>query len=149
MISDGSGTHIDSIAIKSATPTYPEPEMVAMIKEARTASIFSVILVEYTCPASNLYASTPKPMRTQSRCRPSHHRSQPLRRQTGLRRRLPFRCFRHAANHRPRSRHVARSAAQGTQARRQVAGIYRKTGSLSRLQFMRRSLPGRRYSVDS
>ncbi len=52
MISDGSGMHADSIAINRAIPAYPEAEITAIIKEARTASIFSVILVEYTCKES-------------------------------------------------------------------------------------------------
>src|ERR1700740_2149421 len=34
--------------------------MVAMMKEARTASIFSVIFVEYTCPHLSLYGATPQ-----------------------------------------------------------------------------------------
>jgi hypothetical protein len=35
--------HADSIAINSATPTYPVAEITPMMKLAKTASIFSVI----------------------------------------------------------------------------------------------------------
>jgi hypothetical protein len=32
IISDGNGIHADSMPISKATPTYPEAEMVAMMK---------------------------------------------------------------------------------------------------------------------
>src|SRR5580700_4460096 len=111
MISDGNGMHADSMAIKRATPAYPEVEIVAIMKEARTASIISVIPVEYTCLHPNLYDTPSQPVRAGSGQAHSHHRSQPLRRQTGLRRRLPLRCIRHAAPHRIGPRHVRRAAA--------------------------------------
>jgi len=40
--------HADSMAIRSATPAYPDAEMVAMMKWARKAKIFSVIRGQYT-----------------------------------------------------------------------------------------------------
>jgi hypothetical protein len=48
MISDGSGMQTDSMPISKATPAYPEAEMVAMMKWARRARIFSVIRGQYT-----------------------------------------------------------------------------------------------------
>src|SRR5271170_633276 len=49
MISDGNGTQADSMPMRRATPTYPVAEMVAIMKWAMKASIFSVIRGQYTC----------------------------------------------------------------------------------------------------
>ncbi len=43
MISDGSGTHADSIPINNATPRYPDFEITAMMNCAIAARIFSLM----------------------------------------------------------------------------------------------------------
>src|ERR1700746_416606 len=49
MISDGKGMQADSMPMSRVMPTYPEAEMVAMMKWARKARIFSVIRGQDTC----------------------------------------------------------------------------------------------------
>jgi len=54
MISEGNGTHADSMAISRVMPRYPEAEMTVMMKWARTASIFSVIRRQYRAVSQSL-----------------------------------------------------------------------------------------------
>src|ERR1700678_3205196 len=48
MISDGNEMQADSIPISNAMPKYPEAEITAMMKCARTLMIFSVIRRKYS-----------------------------------------------------------------------------------------------------